>query len=120
MRRQLVLHRARRVELFLQRKRVVKHINQEPIIKRPQSDQAKVVEHASKFETMQNSSRNDLTWQRSYRTVVNSTAKRGYRPDLRQTAVARVSAIHNSQRQKKDAPAPKPRGAKAKAAAALS
>jgi large subunit ribosomal protein L28e len=60
---------------------------------------------------------NNLTWKRSYRTVVNSTAKRGYRPDLRQVAVARVSAIHNSQRQKKDDPVPKPRGAKAKAAA---
>jgi hypothetical protein len=60
------------------------------------------------------------TIQRTYRSVVNSTAKRDYRPDLRQVAVARASAIHNSQREKKDTPPAKPRGAKAKATAASS
>lgn len=54
---------------------------------------------------------------RVYRSVVNSTAKRGYRADLRAEAVARASAIRKSQRPVKDAPAPKLRGAKAKKAA---
>ncbi|KAF2666234.1 ribosomal protein L28e [Microthyrium microscopicum] len=53
---------------------------------------------------------------KSYSTVVSSTAKRGYRADLRQAAVARTSAIQNSQREKKDRPAAKPRGVKAKKA----
>ncbi|QIW98664.1 hypothetical protein AMS68_004182 [Peltaster fructicola] len=52
-----------------------------------------------------------------YRSVVNSTAKKGYRSDLRAHAVARASAVKLSQREKKDAPAAKPRGAKAKKAA---
>ena len=54
---------------------------------------------------------------RTYATVVNSTAKRGYRTDLRTAAIARTSAIKSSQRVKKDAPKPKLRGAKAKKAA---
>lgn len=37
-----------------------------------------------------------------YRSVVNSTAKRGYRSDLNADAVARASAIKNSQREKKE------------------
>lgn len=41
-----------------------------------------------------NSSRN------SYRGIVNRTAKKGYRSDLRAEAVARASAIKRSQRSK--------------------
>jgi len=55
---------------------------------------------------------------KTQRSVVNSTAKRGYRTDLHKQSVARASAIRNSQRVKKDTPAPKARGTKAKAAAA--
>ena len=52
-----------------------------------------------------------------YRSVVNSTAGRGYRMDLRREAVARASAIKRSQSEnKKDTPASKPRGAKARRA----
>jgi hypothetical protein len=60
---------------------------------------------------------NHIFLHRTYATVVNNTAKRGYRTDLRTSAVARTSAIKNSQRVKKDAPKPKLRGAKAKKAA---
>merc|ERR1712000_585643 len=35
---------------------------------------------------------------RAYKTVANQTAKNGYRPDLREAAVQRVSAIKQSQR----------------------
>jgi len=49
---------------------------------------------------------------------VSSTAKRGYRSDLRAEAVARASAIRKSQKPVKDTPAPKLRGAKARKAAA--
>ena len=52
-----------------------------------------------------------------YKSVVNSTAKKGYRSDLRAEAVARASAIKMIQREKKDKPAPKLRGAKARKAA---
>ncbi|KAH9887545.1 60S ribosomal protein L28 [Xylariomycetidae sp. FL2044] len=52
-----------------------------------------------------------------YKTVANQTAKSGYRPDLREAAVARVSAIRKSQKEPKPTPEKKPRGAKAKAAA---
>ncbi|KAH9842228.1 60S ribosomal protein L28 [Teratosphaeria destructans] len=52
-----------------------------------------------------------------YRSVVNSTAKRGYRSDLRAEAVARASAVKASQREKKVRAAPKPRGKKALAKA---
>ncbi|KAI7406795.1 hypothetical protein KC336_g13530, partial [Hortaea werneckii] len=41
-----------------------------------------------------------------YKSVVNSTAKKGYRADLRAEAVARASAIKRSQREKKDKAAP--------------
>ena len=53
-----------------------------------------------------------------YKSVVNSTAKKGYRSDLRGEAVARTSAVKLSQREKKDRPTPKLRGAKARKAAA--
>jgi len=55
---------------------------------------------------------------RSYATIVSSTAKKGYRPDLRQAAVARASALIKSQRSPpKDKAPTKPRGVKAKKAA---
>jgi len=51
-----------------------------------------------------------------YKSVVNTTAKRGYRADLRAAAVARASAVKLSQQQKKERAAAKPRGASAKKA----
>ncbi|TKA82431.1 hypothetical protein B0A49_00030 [Cryomyces minteri] len=54
---------------------------------------------------------------KTYRSIVNSTAKKGYRADLRAEAVARASAIRKSQGKKKDTKASKPRGAKARKAA---
>ncbi|KAJ5675887.1 hypothetical protein N7462_008784 [Penicillium macrosclerotiorum] len=51
-----------------------------------------------------------------YKGVANLTARYGYRADLREEAVARVSAVRRSQRPKKDTAAPKLRGAKAQAA----
>ncbi|KAI1393480.1 60S ribosomal protein L28 [Hypoxylon trugodes] len=54
-----------------------------------------------------------------YKTVANQTAKSGYRADLREAAVARVSAIRQSQKDPKPTPEKKPRGAKAKKAAAV-
>lgn len=50
-----------------------------------------------------------------YKSVVNTTAKRGYRADLRAAAVARASAVKLSQQHKKDRAASKPRGKAAKA-----
>lgn len=55
---------------------------------------------------------------RTYKAIANQTAKSGYRADLRQNAVERVSAIKRAQRPVKEAPAPKLRGNKAKKAAA--
>ncbi|KAF2474291.1 60S ribosomal protein-like protein L28, partial [Lindgomyces ingoldianus] len=53
---------------------------------------------------------------KTYSSIVNSTAKHGYRPDLRKDAVARASAIRKSSKPvKKDQPT-KLRGAKARAA----
>jgi len=51
-----------------------------------------------------------------YSTIVNSTAKKGYRADLRGPAVARASAIKKSHKPVKERPAAKPRGKKAKQA----
>ncbi|CAG8901907.1 unnamed protein product [Penicillium egyptiacum] len=51
-----------------------------------------------------------------YKGVAEKTAKNNYRADLRQDAVARVSAVRRSQLPKKDTPAQKPRGAKARKA----
>ncbi|EMF11966.1 60S ribosomal protein L28 [Sphaerulina musiva SO2202] len=48
-----------------------------------------------------------------YTSIVNSTAKKGYRPDLRAEAVARASAIKSSQRDNKKTRVSKPRGKKA-------
>lgn len=55
---------------------------------------------------------------RIYKTVANKAAASGYRADLREAAVARVSAIRKSQKDPKPTPESKPRGAKAKKAAA--
>ncbi|BAE61777.1 ribosomal L28e protein family-domain-containing protein [Aspergillus flavus] len=52
-----------------------------------------------------------------YKGVADKTAKNGYRADLREDAVARVSAIRRSQKPKKDTPPQKPRGAQARKAA---
>jgi large subunit ribosomal protein L28e len=67
------------------------------------------------------STKHTLTMHRTYTAIVNSTTKRNYRPDLRQDAVARASAIRKSQRAVKKADKPtKTRGAKAQKAAAAS
>ncbi|CAG7941100.1 unnamed protein product [Penicillium nalgiovense] len=51
-----------------------------------------------------------------YKGVADKTAKNNYRADLREEAVARVSAVRRSQLPKKDTPAQKPRGSKARKA----
>ncbi|KAL2862977.1 60S ribosomal protein L28 [Aspergillus lucknowensis] len=51
-----------------------------------------------------------------YKGVADRTAKYGYRADLREEAVARVSALRRTQKPKKDTPARKPRGAQARKA----
>lgn len=51
---------------------------------------------------------------RIYKGVADKTAKNSYRADLREEAVARVSAVRRSQLPKKDAPAQKLRGSKAR------
>ena len=53
---------------------------------------------------------------RTFKGIANYTAKQGYRADLRQEAVARASAIKQSQRPKKENPEVKLRGSKAKKA----
>lgn len=55
-----------------------------------------------------------LSNRRTYAAIVNSTAARHYRIDLRKDAVARASAIRKSQRPVKDDKPVKLRGAKAK------
>jgi large subunit ribosomal protein L28e len=50
---------------------------------------------------------------RIYKSVADSVGKKSYRGDLNKDAVARASAIKDSQRVKKDTPAKKARGAKA-------
>ncbi|KAI0321276.1 ribosomal L28e/Mak16 [Amylostereum chailletii] len=50
--------------------------------------------------------------------IAASTAKRGYRPDLRAATLARVSALAATQKEPKPTPAKKVRGKKAKAAVA--
>jgi large subunit ribosomal protein L28e len=52
---------------------------------------------------------------RTYSAIVNSTTKRNYRPDLRQDAVAKASAIRKSQKPVKESKPSKVRGAKAQA-----
>ena len=53
----------------------------------------------------------------TYKAVANQTAKNSYRPDLREAAVERVSAIRRSQKTVKPSPEHKLRGNKAKKAA---
>ncbi|KAI9826804.1 MAG: hypothetical protein M1832_005742 [Thelocarpon impressellum] len=57
------------------------------------------------------------TSRKTYKGIVNHTAKQGYRPDLRAEAVSRASAIRKSQQPKKDVPERKARGTKARKAA---
>ena len=61
---------------------------------------------------------NVIVTNRTYKAIVSVTAKSGYRADLRASAVARASAIRQSQVPKKDSPGKKLRGAKARKAAA--
>lgn len=69
-------------------------------------------------KSQQTSSFNASTPSRKlYKSVVNSTAKKGYRSDLRAEAVSRASAIRQSQRENKKEYEKKPRGAKARKAA---
>lgn len=56
----------------------------------------------------------------TYKAVAGQVAKSGYRPDLREAAVARVSAVRQSQREPKPEPPRKLRGPKAKKAAEAS
>ena len=51
---------------------------------------------------------------RIYKNVADAVGKKSYRGDLNNAAVARASAIKNSQRPKKDTPEKKPRGGKAR------
>ena len=53
---------------------------------------------------------------RTYKGIVNYTAKQGYRADLRQEAVARASAIRQSQKPKREDPEVKLRGSRVKKA----
>lgn len=55
---------------------------------------------------------------KTYKGIASSTAKSGYRPDLRAAAVSRASAIRRSQRPVRPEPEKKLRGKKAKIAAA--
>jgi large subunit ribosomal protein L28e len=70
--------------------------------------------------TFKQSSSNTNFESSAYKTVANQTAKNGYRPDLREAAVQRVSAIKQSQRAVKPEPEPKLRGKKAREAASSS
>ena len=56
-----------------------------------------------------------LVTARIYKAVASQVGKSSYRSDLNQHAVARVSAINYSHKEKKDRPEKKPRGSKAKA-----
>lgn len=58
-----------------------------------------------------------MTGSRSYKAVANLTTKSGYRSDLRQHAVERVSAIRRAQRPVKETAEPKLRGKAAQKAA---
>lgn len=55
---------------------------------------------------------------RTYKNIANYVARGGYRPDLRQAAIARASAVFKSQRPVKAEPEKKLRGNAAKKAAA--
>ncbi|KAI9881395.1 MAG: hypothetical protein M1830_003402 [Pleopsidium flavum] len=68
------------------------------------------------------SNKNEVLWgsnksgPKIYKGIVNYTAKQGYRADLRAEAVARASALRQSQQPKKDVPEKKLRGPKARKA----
>ncbi|KAJ5491590.1 60S ribosomal protein L28e [Penicillium diatomitis] len=51
-----------------------------------------------------------------YKGVASKTAQHGYRADVREEAVSRVSALRRAGLPKKETPASKPRGAKARQA----
>lgn len=53
---------------------------------------------------------------RTYKSIAETTAKSGYRSDLRAEAIARVAALHQANRTKKELPAKKARGSKARSA----
>ncbi|KAK3066008.1 hypothetical protein LTS18_002131, partial [Coniosporium uncinatum] len=53
---------------------------------------------------------------KTYKAIVDATAKKDYRPDLRAEAIARASAIKRSQRPVRAEAPVKLRGAKAKKA----
>ncbi|KAK1769298.1 putative ribosomal protein l28e protein [Phialemonium atrogriseum] len=61
--------------------------------------------------------RSNKSARKTYKAVANQAAKSHYRPDLRETAVARASAILRSQRPVKPEPERKLRGNAAKKAA---
>lgn len=61
-----------------------------------------------------------LALYRTYKNVANHVAKGGYRPDLRQAAISRASAVRKSQRPVKPEGEKKLRGNAAKRAAASS
>lgn len=54
---------------------------------------------------------------RIYKGVADKTAKYGYRADIREDAVSRVSAIRDAQKSKKELTPRKPRGLQARKAA---
>ncbi|CAJ2509898.1 Uu.00g057980.m01.CDS01 [Anthostomella pinea] len=66
--------------------------------------------------TVESSYHGGKSARKTYKAVANRAAKSGYRPDLREAAVARVSAIRKSQLEPKPTPEKKPRGKKAKKA----
>jgi large subunit ribosomal protein L28e len=78
----------------------------------------KADKHAQPASSVQSTTfGNSRSTRKIYSAIVNSTTKRNYRPDLRQDAVARASAIRKAGRPvKADRPA-KLRGAKAARAA---
>ncbi|KAI4140033.1 MAG: hypothetical protein L6R39_005985 [Caloplaca ligustica] len=82
-----------------------------------------LVTKKTKHQNRPAANKNEVTWPgdksgpKIYRGIVNYTAKQNYRADLRQEAVARASAIRQSNRAKKETPEKKLRGAKAKATA---
>jgi len=67
--------------------------------------------HKSSFDKTQSN-------RKIYKAVADTVGKKSYRGDLNKDAVARASALKDSQRPKKDAPEKKPRGIKARKAEA--
>ncbi|KAK4501319.1 hypothetical protein PRZ48_007127 [Zasmidium cellare] len=98
------------------------YVNEQAIGIQPDSNTialtTKLPKRANKpAKSTQTSSFNASTPSRKlYKSIVNSTAKKGYRPDLRAEAVARASAIRQSQRENKKDYDKKLRGSKARKA----